>query len=450
MPRYRGVEIRAERQSEITIRAGAIAETVRLLEARVPAGYRIVVADVPSLYNREGKYGQNGQDYADNAQRFAVLALAALEYAMVRYAEWPVDAIHAHDWQAGLVPTWIRAVPDRFAPLAQAGVVLTIHNLAFQGLFPKDVVPALGLPWSVFTMDKGEFWGQFSFLKAGIAYSDVITTVSPAYARETLKPAFGVGMEGVLKLRSNRYMGILNGVDVDSWNPSSDPALPAGFDVGDRSGKVACKRALLQRFGWSQGDDALARPIVAVISRLADQKGLDLLADVAPQLASLDATWVIVGAGDARYESFFRHLATRYPTRVGVHIGFDDSLVRLATAGADMFLMPSRFEPCGLGQLYALRYGTVPIVTPVGGLDDTIRPYTKRAKHANGFKLRDVSSLSLLRTVKQALRLFRDKDVWDDLIRNGMTTDVSWQTAAREYVKVYRQALDIAAIRGGL
>jgi starch synthase len=299
-------------------------------------------------------------------------------------------------------------------------------------------------------MDKGEFWGRFSFLKAGIAYSDVITTVSPAYARETLKPAFGVGLEGVLKLRSNRYTGILNGIDADAWDPSADPALPAGFDVGDRSGKVACKRALLERFGWAQGDDALARPIVAVISRLVDQKGLDLVADVAPQLASLDATWLIVGAGDGRYESFFRHWATRYPTRVGVHIGFDDALVRLATAGADIFLMPSRFEPCGLGQLYALRYGTVPIVTPVGGLDDTIRPYTKRAKQANGFKLRDVSSMSLLRTLKQALRLYRDKDVWDDLVQHGMTADFSWQTAAREYVKVYRQALDIAAIRGGL
>jgi starch synthase len=329
-------------------------------------------------------------------------------------------------------------------------VVFTIHNLAYQGRFPREIVPLLGLPWSTFTIERAEFWGEFSFLKAGITYSDYITTVSPTYARETQRPEAGVGMDGVLALRANRYAGILNGIDTEAWNPATDATLPARYTADDLSGKAVCKRALLERLGMAVGDDALARPVVAFLSRLIAQKGLDLIVEAASRLVNLDATWVFVGMGEERYEDMLRDLAARHPTRVVAHIGYTEELAHLVQGGADMILMPSTFEPCGLTQMYGLRYGTVPVVTAVGGLDDSIQPYTARARHANGFKIREPSADLLVRTLRQAIRLYHDKAAWLPLMRRGMAADLSWQTAAREYVKVYRRARGLAAIRGGL
>ena len=336
------------------------------------------------------------------------------------------------------------------ARLAGAGLVLTIHNLAYQGLFPRDVVPRFGLPWDVFTMERGEFWGQFSFLKSGIAAADYVTTVSPAYARETLTPQFGAGLEGVLRARGDRYLGILNGIDTSVWDPTADPFLPAGFDASDLSGKLACKRALLQRFGLAQGDDALARPVIGLVSRLVEQKGLDLVEAASEALIDTDAAWVFLGTGEARYEQFLRRLAERHPSRVGAYIGFDERLAHLVEAGSDMFLMPSKFEPCGLNQMYSLRYGTVPIVHAVGGLDDTIQGYTSRARGANGFKLQQPTPDELTRVVRQAVRLYHDRPVWARLIQNGMAADHSWRQSAKEYVKVYRRARLDAAHWGSL
>jgi starch synthase len=309
------------------------------------------------------------------------------------------------------------------------------------------MVPALGLPWSVFTIQTGEFWGQFSFLKAGLASSDVITTVSPTYARETQTAAFGFGFEGVLQTLRDRYVGILNGIDTHVWDPAADPHLPAHFNAGDLSGKVACKRALLARFGLAIGDDALRRPVVGMVSRLVEQKGLDLVEAAAGPLASLDATWIVLGVGEPRFERFLEAWAARHPTRVAVHIGFDEPLAHLVEGGADIFLMPSRFEPSGLNQMYSLRYGTVPVVHAVGGLDDTVRPYTARARRANGFKFDEPSPGAMLRAVRQAVRLYHDRPAWARLMRQGMTADHSWETSAREYVKVYRRARHAAARR---
>jgi starch synthase len=253
----------------------------------------------------------------------------------------------------------------------------------------------------------------------------------------------------VLASRADRYVGILNGIDTSVWDPATDPLLPAHFDVGQLDGKLVCKRAMLERFALPIGDDALARPVVGMVSRLVEQKGLDLIERAADDLASLDATWIFVGTGDARYEQFLRDLAARYPSRVGVFIGFDEALAHLVEAGADLFLMPSIFEPCGLNQMYSLRYGTVPVVHAVGGLDDTIQPYTSRARHANGFKFRDASPATLVRVLRQAIRLYHDKAVWAPLMEEGMRADHSWQTSAREYVKVYRRARQNAAHRAG-
>jgi starch synthase len=440
LPRYRGLDALGAPGPVETIRLGRFVHDVRFVVADVTPDRRVVAVDAPALFERDGYYGKGGVDFPDNAERFGILAAAALHFAEAHADERPIDVVHAHDWQAGLVPVLLQTEPDAFPRIRRAGIVFTIHNLAYQGLFPREIVPALGLPWSVFAIDTGEFWNQLSFLKTGITYSDFVTTVSPAYARETRTQAFGAGMEGVLRARWDRYVGILNGIDTRVWDPSTDPLLPAHFDASDLSGKAVNKRALLDRFGLARGDDALARPVIGLVSRLVEQKGLAVIEAASEALASLDATWVFVGTGEARFERFLREWAARYPARVGVHIGFDEALAHLVEAGADMFLMPSTFEPCGLNQMYSLRYGTVPVVSAVGGLDDTIRPYTTRAQHANGFKIRRLTPESLVRTLKQAIRLHDDRDTWLRLVRAGMAADHSWETSAREYVKVYRRA----------
>jgi len=415
--------------------------------ATVAPRQRVVMVDVPELFDREGYYTTGGVDFQDNAQRFGLLVAAALEFAESDEGSRPFDVIHAHDWQAGLASAFVRTMPERFPKLSRAGLVFTIHNLAYQGIFAKDVVPVLGLPWTVFTLDRGEFWGQFGFLKTGLAYSDVLTTVSPTYASETMTPEFGCGLDGVLRSLADRYVGILNGIDTEAWNPATDVHLPATFDSEDLSGKAACKRALLERFGMAVGDDALARPMIGLVSRLVPQKGIELIRQAADALLKLDATWIFVGSGEPRHEQFLRELAERFPRRVGTFIGFDESLAHLVEAGSDVFLMPSMFEPCGLNQMYSLRYGTVPIVRAVGGLDDTIQPYTARATGANGFKFAEATPEALVRTTRQALRLYQNKAAWMSLMRQGMTADHSWETSAREYVRVYRRARHSALAR---
>ena len=445
MPKYRGIAASGAVVTSRTVRFGAYSHDVSFHAIRLDERQRVVFVERPPLFERDRLYGVSGRDYDDNAERFALLAVAALDFAQHDEEGPRINVVHAHDWQGGLVPTLLRREPLRWPAIADAGLVFTIHNLAYQGLFAREEVPRLGLPWDLFTVERGEFWGRFSFLKAGITSSDYVTTVSPTYAKETLTRAFGAGMDGVLAGRGDRYVGILNGIDTRVWNPETDPLLPANFSLADPAGKMICKRALLERFRLPLGDDALARPVVGLVSRLVDQKGLDLVEAASAELLELDATWVFVGTGEARYEQFLRRLAERHPSRVGTFIGFDEPLAHLVEAGADMFLMPSRFEPCGLNQMYSLRYGTVPIVHAVGGLEDTIQPFTSRALHANGFKFRDASPDELVRTVRQAVRVYHDRPVWRRLMAAGMSTDHSWSASAREYVKVYRRArLDAA------
>ena len=400
---------------------------------------RVVFVEAGSLFDRPGIYGERGTDYADSAIRFATFSAAALDYVELNRDFPPIDVVHAHDWQTGLIPARLRKDP-RWPSLERAGVVFTIHNLAYQGLFAKETVPALGLPWSLFALESGEFWGKFSFLKAGITAADYVTTVSPTYAEETRTKEAGVGLEGVLSALGPRYVGILNGIDTTAWNPATDAFLPAHFDATNLAGKLECKRALLAHFGLPQGDDALDRPLVGLVSRLVAQKGLDLIAAAGSDLVSLDATWVFLGTGEPRYERMLTALAAAHPARVVAHIGFEERLAHLIEAGSDIFLMPSEFEPCGLNQMYSLRYGTVPIVRAVGGLDDTVQPYTARARKANGFKFRHPSPDVFVQTVRRATRLYHNRAVWRRLMLNGMAVDHSWTTPAREYVKVYRRA----------
>jgi starch synthase len=446
IPKYRGVTLPETQTVTRRVTLGAFAHDVSFHTAQLSERRRVVFVDCPALFDREALYGTKAGDYPDNDRRFGLLSTAALDFAQHELTG-AVDIVHAHDWQAGLAPFLLRSAPQRWTRLARAGLVFTIHNLAYQGLFPRSSVPALGLDWQVFTMNGAEFWGQVSFLKAGINYSDIVTTVSPAYARETLEPAAGAGLDGVLRARGDRYTGILNGIDTRTWSPDVDTWLPAQYDAGDLGGKRVCKRALLERLGLPQGDDALARPVIGMVSRLVDQKGVDLILGAADALLKLDATFVFIGTGDPRYEQALKDLAAATPSRVAASIGFDEGLAHLVEAGADMFLMPSRFEPCGLNQMYSLRYGTVPIVHGVGGLDDTISPYTSRARRANGFKFHEPTPEALARTVQQAVRVFGDRPAWERLMRQGMSEDHSWRTSAREYVKVYRRARQDAAGR---
>jgi len=447
LPKYRGIAAEGARVSQRTVAIGNTFHDVAFHVLSLSERRSVVFVECPKYFDRDGYYGIGGSDYSDNWQRYGLLAYAALDFAQHEAPDEHFDIVHAHDWQAGLVPALIRLAPQRWPRVARAGLVMTIHNLAYQGVFPRDAVPGLGLDWQVFTMETGEFWNQLSFLKAGINYSDFVTTVSPKYAKETRTPEFGVGFDGVLRARGDRYIGILNGIDARVWDPSHDAHLPARYGVNDLQGKRACKRALLERFKLPVGDDALARPLLGMVSRLVDQKGLDLIAGALEQLLAEDASWVFVGTGEMKYERFLRAVAERYPMRVGVRIGFDEPLAHLVEAGADMFLMPSKFEPCGLNQMYSLRYGTVPIVRAVGGLDDTVQPYTARAQGANGFKFREPTGDALARTVRQALRLFDNREAWETLMRQGMREDHSWETSAREYVKVYRRARHEAAVR---
>ena len=440
LPRYRGVVVPTGQVVARTVTRGRVEHRVWCHISQVSERRRVIFVDCPELFDRDGYYTSGGHDFADNAERFATLSASALDIAEATAAEWPVDVVHAHDWQAGLVPLMLAAEPARWPTLRGAGVIFTIHNLLYQGLFGPEVLPLLGLGWEWLKVERGEFWGQFSFLKAGITASDYVTTVSPTYARETLTPEFGYGFEGVLTSCGERYLGILNGIDTRTWDPASDEWLPARFDVTALGGKLVCKRALLEHYRLPLGDDALRRPVIGMVSRLAKQKGLDLIESASAAMMAIDATWVFLGSGEARYEQLLRGLAERHPSRVGVRIGFDEPLAHLVEAGSDVFLMPSIFEPCGLNQMYSLRYGTVPVVHGVGGLEDTVQPYTARAARANGFKFREPTGDALLKTVRQAVRLFENRPVWETLMRQGMTEDHSWETSAREYVKVYRRA----------
>jgi starch synthase len=319
--------------------------------------------------------------------------------------------------------------------------ILTIHNLAYQGNFDADWLPRLDLGWDQFTIDRLEYWGRISFLKGGINDADIITTVSPRYAAEIQRPDAGFGFDGIIRARRNRLVGILNGIDTHEWDPAADPFLPAPFDAVSLAAKAASKAEVLGHYGLPTDAAALKRPLIGMVSRMVDQKGLDLIAALATDLPRLDASFAVLGSGDPFYQRFWTDLAAAYPRRIGVSIGFDESLAHLIEAGADMFLMPSRYEPCGLNQMYSLRYGTVPIVRAVGGLADTVRDYAAGVRRATGFVFRDYSAAALMDALQRALRLFDDPVRWRALQVAGMAEDHSWDRSAVEYVKIYERAL---------
>ena len=393
----------------------------------VDRGVSIFFVDCPPLFDRPGIYGEAGKDYPDSAVRFALFSQATL--GIVRSLFRP-DVIHCHDWQTALVAPLMqfkfRADPTFYG----IKTLLTIHNLGYQGLFPAATLTELGLPAELMNVSAMEFFGQLNFLKGGIVYSDALNTVSKAYAEEIQTSEYGFGLDGLLRSRSAVLTGILNGVDYAEWSPETDRHIAARYGVDKLEGKKVCKRDLLETFGLPSKD--LDRPVIGIVSRFAGQKGFDLIEEVVDEVAAQDVLITAVGTGEPRYEELFRVLAQRYFGKIAVRVMYDDALAHKVEAGADMFLMPSRYEPCGLNQIYSLRYGTIPIVRATGGLDDTIN-------ESNGFKFQEYSGPALLEAIQDALAAYRDKLRWQKKMVNAMRMDFSWNASAAEYSSLYRQ-----------
>ena len=443
MPRYRGITAGTPAQT-LTVSLGNLVSDARCFTTTTN-GVRTVFIDHPGYFDRDYLYGVDGHDYLDNPERFAFLCQAALDWALGegpgknRESKAPYDVVHAHDWQAGLVPVLLARMFRTHASLRRLPTVLTIHNMAYQGVFDASWLPHLGLGWELMRMDAMEYWGRISYLKGGIVFSRMITTVSPRYAQEIQTPELGFGFDGILRARGSDLVGILNGIDYDQWDPERDPNIPAPYTAERLDGKLVAKRTLLERYGLPVSDGA-AQPVIGLVTRMVDQKGFDLLADLADELPRLGASIVLLGTGERRYEDLWLGLAARYPQQIGVHIGFDERLAHLIEAGADVFLMPSRFEPCGLNQMYSLRYGTVPLVHATGGLADTVQNYDAATGSGNGFTFDDYSPQALLGTLRWALGVFKDRQAWQRLQVAGMRQDHSWAASARRYVEVYERA----------
>jgi starch synthase len=440
LPGYRDTLQQAGRLKTVAqLNLPPLTQPVTLLEGRLP-GTRVKVwlIDFAPAYDRPGNPYLNtlGHPWHDNATRFALLARVAVAIATgAAGLAWSPEVVHAHDWQAGLVPALLAE------EIMRPATVFTIHNLAYQGIFPYDTFLSLHLPASLWSLHALEFHGQMSFIKGGIALADRITTVSPTYAREIQTPEHGYGLDGLLRHRTARLSGILNGIDTRAWNPARDPHLDSTYTAHRLAHKVKNKTALQQEFKLRV--DAEVK-VFGMVSRMVDQKGIDLLLDALPALMDLPLQLVMLGTGDAEYEQALRAQAALYPDRLAVLVGYDEAIAHRIQAGADLFLMPSRFEPCGLSQLYSLRYGTVPIVRRVGGLADTVvdaSPANIAAGTATGIVFEAATTEALIGAVQRALALSRDRRRWKKIQLTGMRQDFSWRHSAAEYLLLYDTAI---------
>jgi starch synthase len=437
MPLYRGIPregLRPVARASAEIGGARLDGSIWL--GAFPNGTPVYLVDCAPLFDRAGLYGEAGRDYDDNLARFAFFCQAA--FALIRDG-WTPDVVHAHDWHAALLPAYLRMRGSRLPTL------FTIHNLAHQGLFPADQFPLTGLPPEAFTSEGVEFFGRLNVLKAGLVSSHVLSTVSETYAREIQTDEFGLGLQGLLRARSADLFGVLNGVDYSEWDPRTDERIPARYGPEELSGKAVCKAALQQELGLPVDPQA---PVIGAIARLVPQKGVDLIASGLDAITSMGAQVVVLGTGDPACEAALRAAQARLPGRVRVLIGFDERLAHHIEAGADIFLMPSRFEPSGLNQLYSLRYGTVPVVRRTGGLADSIidvNPETLYLGRANGFAFDPYTTEALVATVGRAIAAYRDPGLWRWLQSVGMRADFSWDRAAEKYVTLYAMTVERAS-----
>ncbi len=444
-PLYRAVKTGFKpRKSRRLISVPVGSERVRgeLYTGTLPeSDVKVVFISNKKYFDREGLYGDAAGDYPDNCSRFVFFSRGVLE--AIKALEIEADIIHSNDWQAGLIPVYCRVGYAPEDAVSSAANIFTIHNMAYQGLFWHWDIPLTNIGWEHFNYRELEFYGKINFLKGGIVFADTITTVSPTYAKEIQSDEeLGAGLDGVLSDRSEDVFGVINGIDYTVWNPEIDDLIPAKFSIDDLSGKAVCKSALQEAAGLPVRSDV---PVVGMISRLADQKGLDLIADGIDEMMREDIQFVLLGTGLEKYHVLFRQVAKRHPKKAGIFLKFDNRLAHMIEAGSDMFLMPSRYEPCGLNQMFSLKYGTVPVVRETGGLADTITDATEanvKAGTANGFSFRPYKVATLLNTIKRALDAWADKPRWSAIVRTGMSQDWSWARSASEYVKLYEHTLN--------
>jgi starch synthase len=439
--RRRGVTLEAAGEIDMPSGEGRV-RIFHAPDALAPASLYLVEND--RYFDRPGLYGEWGGEYADNLERFSFFSRAAVE--AIAALGLPAAVVHANDWHTGLVPAFLRTLYVDHPALGRAAPVFTIHNLAYQGRFPVYRFSATGLPWSTFHVDGIEYYGGTNLMKAGIVYSRAITTVSPRYAAEIRTPEFGEGLDGLLRARGADLVGILNGIDDETWNPMTDRHLVARYGPAALGGKRVCKESLVAEMGLRIAADV---PLVGMVTRLSAQKGCDIVVGVAEQVLGLGVALVVLGSGERSLEDSLRALATRHSDRVAVRIGFDEGLAHRIEAGADLFLMPSRYEPCGLNQMYSLRYGTVPVVRATGGLDDTVRDPNEDPDHPNGFKFPRPWGTDVVAALERATAAYRDRGRWERMMRTGMAEDFSWRRSARSYADLYRRltGVDVGVAR---
>lgn len=437
LPAYPALRTLVGRGKTVLASDDLLGGSARLVSVKTD-GLNLLLLDAPHLFDRPGNIYLNadGTDWPDNHLRFGALSLIGAKVALEGIQDWAPDVVHAHDWQTGLIPAYLRQAGND-GPRS----VLTIHNIAFQGLFPSSVQTTLGLSTELFTPDGTEYFGNLGFLKAGLAFCDRITTVSPTYARELLLPEFGMGLEGLLRSRQADLIGIVNGIDLDVWNPETDTDLAAQYSVRNLAQKRSNRAEIEKRFGLDPSDDG---PLFCVVSRLTEQKGLDLLLDAVPGLVARGAKLALLGSGDKRLEAGFIAAAHQYTGSVGVIIGYDEPLSHLLQGGSDAILIPSRFEPCGLTQLYGLRYGTIPVVARTGGLADTVIDANLAAitaECATGIQFAPITAAALDQAIDRTCELYRQPDVWNGMIRRAMAHPVGWDSSAQTYLSVYQDLL---------
>lgn len=443
IPKYKKIDnqlyhLEQIRESELTIPwpTPALQKNAFILQGTLPhSSVSIYFIWNDHNFGRDEIYQINGQDFPDNAERFAFFCQAAL--ALCKELDWQPDVIHCHDWQTGLLPAYLKIYQQDGHICRNIKTVFTIHNLAYQGLFPRERLAGLAMPDWTYLPKFIEFYGQINLMKSGLIFSDILTTVSEQYSKEIQTPEYGCGLEGVLIERKKDVFGIINGIDYEEWNSQHDPTLPTAFSISDVSGKLINKKALLKEVGLPvKRKDT---PVIGLISRLADQKGFDIIAEVANELLDMDIQFVILGTGEPKYHELFLALQKMEPKKIAINLKFDARLAKLIYAGSDMFLMPSKFEPCGLGQMISLAYGTIPIVRKTGGLADTITEYNAKTNAGNGFIFENYTGQELLATVKRALATYQKKKVWKNLVENAMASDFSWTASAKKYETLYQR-----------
>jgi starch synthase len=409
-------------------------ENCSVLEGRLEDTVPVYFVKHDQYYHRDQLYGDSQGDYPDNAERFIYFSRSILE--ICRAVKFFPDIVHCHDWQTGLVPVYLKQFYRNDPAFAHTASVYTVHNLGYQGLFWHYDMHLTGLGWELFTPDGLEYYGKINLMKGGLLWADAITTVSQRYSQEIQTKEFGHGLEGVLQYRKDDLYGIVNGVDYSAWNPETDPLIAKNYSPKSLSGKTTCKRDLLKSFGLPFHRDW---PVIGMISRLDNQKGLDLVAAIIDKIMKQDVYFILLGAGHEKYQKLFRHIGEKFPKKAGIKIAYDNILAHKIEAGADMFLMPSRYEPCGLNQIYSLKYGTVPIVRATGGLADTINTFQPKNNSGTGIKFNAYKPENLWNAIKTALKAYADQTVWQDLMLRGMAEDFSWDASAKEYERVYKK-----------